>query len=391
MATYTQNYNFEMPADNETADIEVVNQNMVKIDTEIKRREIETSILTPKSGSTANAIVLDMTLTDKKKGSFLATSANTGNMTINGKAFKKDALTQIPASGVKAGKVYDFYYDQVSDSVFILAKASGNATPSDVLSGKTYSNDDGEQTGTMTNNGSVGTQNLTSQNQEYSIPAGYHNGLGKVKAIITNLIASVIKAGATVGGIVGTFTADATATASQMLSGITAYVNGVLVTGNIPSKSAATYNPSTAAQTIAAGQYLSGIQTLAAVTGNATVDDVASGKIFSSAAGINLTGTNTNKKWASGVYPTVTCAQGSNAFSIALTFVPSTVVIVDKATQYSWQSSVTYSGGSLFKSGNPNANVLEWNGAQSTTMQIVSTYYSGGSRTYNNVYWYAFE
>lgn len=61
-------------------------------------------------------------------------------------------------------------------------------------------------------------------------------------------------------------------------------------TGTISSKSAQTYNPSISAQTIASGQYLSGAQTIAAVGGNATINDVVSGKTFSSANGINLTG-----------------------------------------------------------------------------------------------------
>lgn len=57
-------------------------------------------------------------------------------------------------------------------------------------------------------------------------------------------------------------TSDATATASQMLSGATAYVNGSLITGSISSKSAQTYTPTTSDQTIASGQYLSGAQTI---------------------------------------------------------------------------------------------------------------------------------
>lgn len=60
-------------------------------------------------------------------------------------------------------------------------------------------------------------------------------------------------------------TSSANAIASDILSGKTAYVNGSLVTGSITSKEAQTYTPSTSAQTIAAGQYLSGAQTIAAV------------------------------------------------------------------------------------------------------------------------------
>jgi len=142
---------------------------------------------------------------------------------------------------------------------------TGNAQPADVLVGKTFTNDDGpDKVGTMPNNGpsTAETINLTSQNQEYTVAQGYHSGLRKIKAVISGLVASVIKAGTTVGGIVGTFTSDATASAGHILSGMTAYVNGNKITGSVPSKAAATYTPGTTDQTIAAGQYLSGIQTI---------------------------------------------------------------------------------------------------------------------------------
>ena len=78
----------------------------------------------------------------------------------------------------------------------------------------------------------------------YTIPAGFHNGSGKVTA---NSLASQT---------------SATATASTIRSGYTAWVNGSKLTGNIASKAAATYTPSTSTQTISAGQYLSGVQTI---------------------------------------------------------------------------------------------------------------------------------
>lgn len=58
-------------------------------------------------------------------------------------------------------------------------------------------------------------------------------------------------------------TSDATLdNGNKMLSGNSAYADGVKYTGTIPSKSAQTYTPTTSDQTIAAGQYLSGAQTV---------------------------------------------------------------------------------------------------------------------------------
>lgn len=120
-------------------------------------------------------------------------------------------------------------------------------------------------------------------------------------------------------------TFNATATASKILSTDNAYVNGQLITGTIPSKTTATYNPSTSVQTITSGQYLSGTQTISAVTGTATADKVDAGYTFSSANGINLTGTSTKKKWA---YAYATSLGNISTFTVTgLGFTPSCIII----------------------------------------------------------------
>lgn len=70
-----------------------------------------------------------------------------------------------------------------------------------------------------------------------------------------------------VGGGTAKFmdTSDADATAADMLATKTGYVGGQKVTGNIQSKAAASFLPSSADQTIAAQQYLSGVQTIKGV------------------------------------------------------------------------------------------------------------------------------
>ena len=58
-------------------------------------------------------------------------------------------------------------------------------------------------------------------------------------------------------------TTDATLdNGSKLLSGNTAYANGVKYTGSIQSKSAETFTPTTSDQTINSGLYLSGVQTI---------------------------------------------------------------------------------------------------------------------------------
>lgn len=88
----------------------------------------------------------------------------------------------------------------------------GTATAGDVLSGKTFTNSSGVGiSGTMTNQGAR-TSSLNC-GESYTIPTGYHNGSGKITA---NSLASQT---------------SATATASDIKKGKTAWVSGNKLTG----------------------------------------------------------------------------------------------------------------------------------------------------------------
>ena len=68
------------------------------------------------------------------------------------------------------------------------AGTGGDAVAADVLSGKTFTNDYGPQTGAMTNNGAV--SGTATPSVPYTIPEGYHNGEGVVTGSATPSIDS---------------------------------------------------------------------------------------------------------------------------------------------------------------------------------------------------------
>lgn len=153
------------------------------------------------------------------------------------------------------------------DALFVkataLIKATGNAILADVLVGKKFSNDTGNNlTGTMPDlrnkNTVFGAEMVASLNVYAGNPnyaqlklrppsaafRGYIDETGTMETHIYGLLPSTIKAGQIVGNnnvaggsITGTFTSDATATAAQMLAGYVAYVQGQRVVGTMPNRS----------------------------------------------------------------------------------------------------------------------------------------------------------
>jgi hypothetical protein len=271
MAEYTTNYNLAKPADNDAADIGVINDNMDLIDNAIAAHAVDYTLQVPYGGTTSNSgnaySITSPVITALSAGMAISVKINdnsTGAATLNwnntgAKSIKK--ANGVAVSNLKAGGIYTLRYDGTN---FILqgSDAAGDATAADLLAGKTASTDAGDITGTMTNNGAV---TITPGTVDQAIPSGYHNGSGKVFGD-TDLISANIKSGINIFGVAGNSnvvdTSAGDATAAQILSGKKAYVDGALVTGTISSKAAATITPGTTNQTIAAGQYLSGAQTI---------------------------------------------------------------------------------------------------------------------------------
>lgn len=92
-----------------------------------------------------------------------------------------------------------------------------NALASEILSGKTAYVNKNKITGEMTNQGAV-SGTISTVDGTYTVPAGYHNGLGSVAIDSTEqakIIASNIKSGVTILGVTGDY-AGSTATAGTV-------------------------------------------------------------------------------------------------------------------------------------------------------------------------------
>lgn len=149
----------------------------------------------------------------------------------------------------KSVKINNVTYENAPSVKIPLATGSGEAdfyetsedtaVAGDILSGKTAHAASGPVSGSMTNNAAV-SGSISTKTGEYTVPAGYHNGSGKVSIASTEqakIVAGNIKSGVTILGVAGGSnikdTADATATAATILSGNTAYVKGAKVTGTL--------------------------------------------------------------------------------------------------------------------------------------------------------------
>ena len=111
-----------------------------------------------------------------------------------------------------------------------------DATASEILYGKTAYVNKNKITGQMTNNGSV-TGTITTKAQEYTIPAGYHDGTGKVSISSTEqnkIISSNILSGVTILGVTGSVSPSSSVTSGAV--NVTPYLTSQTVLPSSISK-----------------------------------------------------------------------------------------------------------------------------------------------------------
>lgn len=160
--------------------------------------------------------------------------------------------------------------------------SDGTAVAGDIVKDKTgYVN--GEKViGTLTDNSGTtksaeASLDTTNSRVQLTVPAtAKYNTSSKLYVAFATLASKIgltsakLISGNTILGIAGTATSDATiGQATQLRKGVIAYgKNGVKYTGTMTEQAAKTWTPGTSAQTIAAGTYCSGVQTIAAIPSN---------------------------------------------------------------------------------------------------------------------------
>ena len=188
----------------------------------------------------------------------MGTTAQKLQAVLNSKSAIKQALVN---KGKNPSDVLSTYAGLISE---LTNTEDATAAAADILKGKTAYINGMKYTGTIP---SKAAATITPGTTDQSIAAGQYLSGKQTIAGDADLVSANIKAGKNIFGVNGkpsvVDTEDGTAAAAHILSGKTAYVNGSKVTGNIPSKAAATITPGTSDKEIAAGQYLSGKQTIA--------------------------------------------------------------------------------------------------------------------------------
>lgn len=220
----TSNYSLKKPDGSDVVNVQDLNDNSDKIDLELKKVDsqmkdiVNDSYPIVEATGTNTYVGSTVRITKLSKGTrctlFVSTNS-TGNCILNlnnyGVKNIKDSFGNI-VNNLKANIPYNLCYNG-TDFILQGKGGGGNATADKVLEKYTFTNGSGSQVGTMVNQGTK-TASLNCGGN-YIIPAGYHNGSGKV---IANSLASQTQA---------------TAQPCEIQEGKTAWVNGTKINGTM--------------------------------------------------------------------------------------------------------------------------------------------------------------
>lgn len=117
------------------------------------------------------------------------------------------------ASDVKSGRYFHLATGErvQGTNTYDSDTTDANAAASEILSGRTAYVNKNKITGEMTNNGAV-SGTISTKAGTYTVPAGYHSGLGSVAIDSTEqakIVAGNIKSGVTILGVQGSYSGQA--------------------------------------------------------------------------------------------------------------------------------------------------------------------------------------
>lgn len=137
-----------------------------------------------------------------------ATNSGASTINVNGlgpRPIKDSRGNAMSAGRLNASIIYTMRYEASNGNFILMGEGSGGtASAGDVLSGKTFTNDNGPQTGTMINKVGTGVVIIPST-VDQAIPQGYYGGVvGDGKCLgDADLIPGNIKSGVNVFGVIG--------------------------------------------------------------------------------------------------------------------------------------------------------------------------------------------
>ena len=188
-----------------------------------------------------------------------------------------------------------------------------NALATEILSGKTAYVNKVKLTGEMTNNGAV-SGTISNKNTPYTVPAGYHSGLGTVSIDSTSsaaLIAENIKTGVEILGVTGSYSGEAVTAGTPTATKGTVSNHQVSVTPSVTNTagyiSGGTINGT--AVTVSASELVSGTYTVDS-SGTKDVTNYASASVPAGTAGTPSASKGAVSNHSVSVTPSVTNTEG---------------------------------------------------------------------------------